>query len=64
MILYGFTALTETQLSKLKAFEEKTGKIVLAIKPMEVSIDTLSEQELRELQALEAEIGDVILVVK
>ena len=64
MILYGFKALTEMQLSKLKAFEEKTGKIALAIKPVEVSVDALSEQELKELQELEAEIGDIILVVK
>lgn len=64
MPIYTYAKLTEEQLGKVRAFEEKTDKRVLVLRSYSAQPDELSEGELEKLQDLETELGYVILAVK
>ncbi|NLG27604.1 MAG: hypothetical protein GX557_06810 [Chloroflexi bacterium] len=62
-MLYTFCKLSAEQLAKLQAFEQRTGKQVLAVKEVGLWPDRLKPEELAELQALEQELGCLLVAV-
>jgi hypothetical protein len=62
-MLYSFAKLTDEQLAKLRIFEERTGKKVLALTEVGLWPDRLSPEELTEIQTLEQELGCLLVAV-
>jgi hypothetical protein len=63
-MLYCYAKLSDEQLARIKAFEEETGKTVLALREIDVEAELLSREEMDRLRALEKELGLVLLVVR
>jgi hypothetical protein len=62
-MLYTFAKLTDEQLAKLRAFEQRTGKQVLALTEIALWADRLTPEQLAELQELEKELGCLLVAV-
>ena len=62
-MLYTFAKLTDEQLAKLQAFEQRTDKKVLALSPISLWPDRLSPEELAELQELEGDLHCLLVAV-
>jgi hypothetical protein len=63
-VLYCYAKLTEEQLAKVRAFEAKSGKKVLALRYVPIKPEDLTPEEAQELDELEQELRMVLLVVK
>ena len=64
MELYTYARLSEAQLDKVKAFEDKTGKQVLVLDKTEMEAADLSADDLAALQVLESELGMVAISIR
>ena len=53
--------LESSQLERLRSFESRTGRILLAFQSHEQPLAPLSESEKEELQALENDLGVVVV---
>ncbi len=62
-MLYAYCKLTDEQLAKLQAFEQRTGKKVLALKEVGLWPDRLTQDELADLQQLEQDLGCLLVAV-
>lgn len=62
-MLYTYCKLNDEQLAKLQAFEQRTGKQVLALKEVGLWPDRLTPEQLAELQTLEQELGCLLVAV-
>ncbi len=63
-MLCSFASLNSDSLGAIKAFEERTGKVVLAFSCWDANADSLSEEELSEIKELEQKLGLSIVAVK
>ena len=63
-MLYTLASLDDKELDAVQNLEKKLGKRVLAMRPMEIELDTLSEEDVAAIQQLEVELGIVIMAVK
>lgn len=59
--LYTPARLAEEQLAQVRAFEQKTGRILLAFETLEQPVASLSDAERQQLNALEKELGVVMV---
>ena len=59
--LYTPASLAEDQIARVRAFEQKTGRILLAFQTLEQSVASLSDAERRQLRTLEQDLGVVMV---
>jgi hypothetical protein len=63
-MLYPYAKLNENELSKIRLFENQTGKRVLALERVDVTPAELTAEEQHKLEELEHEVGFVLIAVK
>ena len=56
--------LTDDQLDRLRAFEQKAGIKILAMKHVDIEMAPIDATELTELQTLESELGVCLVAVR
>ena len=59
--LYTPARLADDQIARVRAFEQKTGRILLAFQALEQPVAPLSEVERQQLMALEQDLGVVMV---
>jgi hypothetical protein len=63
-MLCSLAKLSEENLSAIKDYEEKTGRVILAYSCRDVGIDKMSDEELHELRKLEDRLCLQLVAVK
>lgn len=59
--LFAPAALSADDLKALRSFEQKTGHVVVALKPRAQKLAALSEEEAQQLRSLEQKLGVVMV---
>ena len=59
--LYTPASLADEQIARVRDFEQKTGRILLAFQTLEQPVAKLSDTERQQLKALEQDLGVVMV---
>ena len=63
-MIYDLAQLSADQLKALKAFEESTGRTLLAFRSLPAEPDDLDDQEVARIQEMEKKLGLTLVAVR